>query len=875
MEKPPHHRRTSRPLPPRDKAQSKALVRENKALLDNDFVGVVFVRGRRIMRTNHHAETLFGYAPGELIGHSTAILYPDHAAFLALGNRAGPVIVRGEVFSDQVELARKDGSRFWCLLRGQTLAPAAPLTQTIWILEDVTERKRAEAVIQASLAFQKQLLEAIPTPVFFKGLDGRYQIANRAFIELAGGSETALIGRTIYDCWPLETADIFATRDQALFDHPGVQVYETQIKNRRGERRDVVFHKATLNAPDGHLAGLIGFVLDITEHKAAETVLRASEERYRSALLALTEGVTVYDRQGTLVTANPAAERILGLSTDKFRERSIDAADWRIIRGDGTAFPPDEWPSVVTLNTGIAQREVLMGVFKSDGRLSWILVNTEPIRDPLTGSLQAAVVSFDDITARKGAEDALRASEERLQLVLEGANDGFWDWDLSTGAVLFSPRWARMLGYEPAEVQPHIRIWRRLMHPADHRRARAALLAHFAGATPRFEIEHRMLTKHGDWRWFLHRGKVTARDAAGRPLRMAGTHTDITERRDMEEALRVGLAGLQRHDSQMVGLNRMSELLLSCETRTEAYTVIARSAARLFVGLGGALAVLGEAAGSDLRVAASWGEPGALPTTFPAGHCWALRRGAIHEVNELTPGARCRHLSDPPPPAHLCLPLTVRGDTLGLLHLRAPAALTAAAFADLRTLAVAFSEAAKLALSNIRLQETLREQAIRDSLTGLFNRRYLDETLPRELQLSRRRGEPLAAAMLDLDHFKRFNDAYGHEAGDAVLRAVGALLAGSVRGGDVACRYGGEELTLILPGATLAAARERLEGLRQAIMQTRVLYQGGELPAITVSIGVTVAGGQETDAAAVLTRADAALFRAKASGRNRVVAVAP
>lgn len=171
-----------------------------------------------------------------------------------------------------------------------------------------------------------------------------------------------------------------------------------------------------------------------------------------------------------------------------------------------------------------------------------------------------------------------------------------------------------------------------------------------------------------------------------------------------------------------------------------------------------------------------------------------------------------------------------------------------------------------------RLQEALREQAIRDPLTGLFNRRYLDETLPRELSRCQRSGESLTVAMLDLDHFKRFNDTYGHEAGDTVLRAVGDLLSCSLRTGDLPCRYGGEELTLILYGSTLENAQLRLDSFRQAVQQTHIPYRDGELPAITVSIGVAEAKPGETDAVAVLSRADAALYQAKAQGRNRVVA---
>ena len=170
-----------------------------------------------------------------------------------------------------------------------------------------------------------------------------------------------------------------------------------------------------------------------------------------------------------------------------------------------------------------------------------------------------------------------------------------------------------------------------------------------------------------------------------------------------------------------------------------------------------------------------------------------------------------------------------------------------------------------------RLQEMLQERAIRDPLTGLFNRRYLDETLPRELSRCQRSGELLVVAMLDLDHFKRFNDTYGHEAGDTVLRAVGDLLGRSLRAGDLACRYGGEELTLILHGSALEDAQLRIDGLRRAIRQTRMAYRGSELPAITVSIGVAAAEATETDATTLLSRADTALYQAKAQGRDRVV----
>ena len=763
-----------------------------------------------------------------------------------------------------------DGFVFWAVFAQAMDEPHRRLQQS----ERLLARKEALAqVARQALEDAAHLYRAIfesraVIKVLIDPDDGRMIDANQAAAEFYGVSRDILRQRYAWEMCVTSREDLLALFADLKAGRADLAV-ERQSRHRRADGKfcEVGIYLDMIHRENRCL--LLATLLDLTARKAAEAALRDSEERYRSALVALAAGVAVYNLEGALITANPAAERILGLSAAECWEQPVDGENWRIIRSDGSSFPSDEWPSMITLRTGIPQREVLMGVLKPDDCLSWILVNSEPIRDTVTGTLQAVVVSFSDITAHKAAEDALHISEERLQRVLDGANDGFWDWNVVTGDVLFSRRWAEMLGYDLAEIEPHVRAWEKRVHPDDMPRCQAALQAHFAGETAHYQCEHRMQANNGEWRWILDRGKVTARDAQGQPLRMAGTHTDITGRKRMEEALRVSLAEVKRHDAQMVALNQMNDLLLSCETRGEAYLIIACKAGRLFTGFSGGLAIIGEDAAPGLRVVASWGVS-ALPTTFPLHDCWALRRGELHAITDPAQSAQCRHFSHPPTSAYLCIPLTVRGETFGLLHISADEAITEDQFRELRILALTVSESIKLALSNIKLQEALREQAIRDPLTGLFNRRYLDETLPRELHRCQRQGEPLAAAMLDVDHFKRFNDAYGHEAGDAVLRAMGDLLNHSLRGGDIACRYGGEELTVILPGSTLEDARMRLDRMRQAIMHMRVLYQGGDLPVVTVSIGVA-AGEQEMDAAALLGRADAALYQAKADGRNRVI----
>ena len=219
---------------------------------------------------------------------------------------------------------------------------------------------------------------------------------------------------------------------------------------------------------------------------------------------------------------------------------------------------------------------------------------------------------------------------------------------------------------------------------------------------------------------------------------------------------------------------------------------------------------------------------------------------------------------------YACLPMMAQGEILGVLHLRTD--LPGPLDASRRKLASALGEQVALSLANIRLKETLHRQAIHDPLTGLYNRRYLEDTLERELRRAVRKGSPVGILMLDLDHFKEYNDTHGHAAGDALLRAFGAHVLGNIRGEDFACRYGGEEFAIILPDVGLEKAVQRAEEIRQEARAIRVESGGLRLEAATVSIGVATLPTHGTTPEAVLRAADAALYVAKAEGRDRVKA---
>jgi diguanylate cyclase (GGDEF)-like protein len=222
--------------------------------------------------------------------------------------------------------------------------------------------------------------------------------------------------------------------------------------------------------------------------------------------------------------------------------------------------------------------------------------------------------------------------------------------------------------------------------------------------------------------------------------------------------------------------------------------------------------------------------------------------------------------------------MMAQGETLGVLHLQSGKPSPSQTQEERETLAasqqqlaVTLAEHVALALANLKLRETLRQQAIRDPLTGLFNRRYMEETLERELRRAERRQAPLGVIMFDLDHFKKFNDTFGHAAGDIVLREIGAFLHTRVRVEDIACRYGGEEFVVILPDASLEDTLKRAEQLRVGIKGLNVRYHDQALGAVAVSLGVAVLPEHGSTTEAILKAADAALYRAKREGRDRVV----
>ena len=335
----------------------------------------------------------------------------------------------------------------------------------------------------------------------------------------------------------------------------------------------------------------------------------------------------------------------------------------------------------------------------------------------------------------------------------------------------------------------------------------------------------------------------------------------------VEARLREGNAELEHKSADLRALSRYGGMLQGCVDPHEALQLTARLMSTLRPGTAGTIYRMRNS--QDYAEATiHWGRHRAASADalLPEA-CWALRRNQPN----LSPDAvasHCPHVSavEHDGVATACVPLMAQGAQIGLLYLSDDDD----GFLARMDIIEAAAEQLSMALSNLSLRERLRLQSIREPLTGLFNRRYLEESAARELARCARRDLPLSLMMLDIDHFKAFNDVHGHAGGDALLAQFGKLLAEHSRSEDIACRYGGEEFTLILPEAPADTALQRAETIRLAVEAMRVQHMGHDLPQVTVSIGVSTFPANGATPEALLRSADEALYRAKHNGRNRV-----
>ncbi len=321
-------------------------------------------------------------------------------------------------------------------------------------------------------------------------------------------------------------------------------------------------------------------------------------------------------------------------------------------------------------------------------------------------------------------------------------------------------------------------------------------------------------------------------------------------------------------------LSKLNEWLQSAKSETELYQMIAEFLRRLLPDCAGSIYIYANSR-DVLECVKVWNGNQGTVTMHP-DDCWGLRHGRTYTHGEDEFDFDCSHVQAGAADDYCCIPILAHGETVGLLHLEyAPQnksnnTCSKTAFVEQRRLGLACAEHISLAIANVKLRDELRDQSIRDVLTGLYNRRYMLETSRREFQRAARQGQCVSMLSIDIDHFKTFNDNHGHDAGDTVLRAVGEVLLSSFRGDDVPCRFGGEEFVVLLPAASTSVAQQRAEEVRAKIQDLAVRYAENNLPRITISVGIASYPQSGTSPMEVLKVADEALYLAKQEGRNCV-----
>jgi diguanylate cyclase (GGDEF)-like protein/PAS domain S-box-containing protein len=491
---------------------------EAVVLLDND---------GRVLRVNAQFTRLFGYQRDEVLGKALDdLLAPperrDEA--LALTRR----VAAGERIAHETVRRRKDGTEVHVAILGTPVRVGGGQVGVYGTYRDVSARKRAELELEHSLSILRATLDSTEDGILVVDNDGRIVTYNRKFVDMWGIPDVIMAARDDRHALEfvrdqLKDPDMFLAKVRELYADPAAESSDVlEFKDGRVFERYSQPHRI-----GGKTVGRVWCFRDATERVRAAEALRVSEEKFSRAFRASPDIVTLSTLDdGQFVDVNETFVRATGWS----REEVLGHSVWEF--GLWTR-PEDRERMVQQLREHGSVYNLELQFRVHSGELRTALLSAEVIE--VSGRRCILTVS-NDITERKGAEQALRESEERYALAAIGANDGLWDWDLKANRMYFSRRWKEMLGHAEAEVGSEPDEWFSRIHEGDVERVRAALAAHLGGHAAHFESEHRMRCKDGSFRWMLSRG-VAVRDATGTSYRMAGSMTDITARKTAEERL--------------------------------------------------------------------------------------------------------------------------------------------------------------------------------------------------------------------------------------------------------------------------------------------------------------------------------------------------
>jgi len=803
--------------------QSLLKVQNNRNLLDaiirgtSDAIFVKDLEGRYIL-ANESTARFVGKSVQEIVGKDDYSLFPKNSAG-QIAKIDQSVIASGEIRSHDESIDTLDGkSMVFMVTKGPMLDNAGNVQGLFGIARDITERKEAEAALKESEAAMK--------------------VAQR----LASVGSWNWDIRTDVHTWSDEVYAIYG-RDPALPPaiYPEVQKYftpeswarladavEYAIKNSfpyacdaevvrpDGSHRWIIARGEALLDNEGQLIRLHGSVQDITERKMAAMQLQASEERLQMAIAATSEALWDWDVPSNTVYRSQRYFEMTGYTEEE------DSQDLEFIK---RKIHPDDLSLVLQCMADFrtphcSDIDFEYRLVTKQGEVKWVHTRGSVVSRDAEGKALRVVGTLADINEKKLIEAELLEREQRLERVMLGSDLGYWDWDLRSNAFKVSARWETMLGYEPGEMKVDPEHWPDYIHPDDLKASHASLDRHIKGLTTSHELELRLRTKSGEWRWVLTRGAIVAWDAEGKPLIMSGTHTDITAQKMMELTQREAATVFSSSFEGIMVVNPVG-----CITKINpAFTRITGYTEKEVCGQSTKLLASGHHNASFY--AEMWNA--VKEDDFWRGEIWNKRKNG-----EIFP--------------ELLSISSVRDATGEIQHY-------IGIFTD---------------ISELKTHEAeLDRMAHYDPLTGSPNRRLLADRLGQAVNRANRTNKSLAVCYLDLDGFKEINDKYGHAVGDRLLIGVTENLKHVLRADDTLARLGGDEFAVLL--SDISSAEESAMILDRILVGiSKPIQIDSKSVSISASIGVSLYPDDNVDADTLLRHADHAMYLAKEAGKNR------
>ncbi len=606
-----------------------------------------------------------------------------------------------------------------------------------------------------------------------------------------------------------------------------------------------------------NLASMLSLWVQSQDYKSEmHKFVQAVDQCGTNIVITNTFGIIEYVNQAFLATTGYTKDEVIG-QNPRFLQSGLTPAEtyedlWR------TIFVGQTWRGEFCNRT-------------KTGELYWEIASVSCIRDQ-HGKITHFLGVKEDITARKHDQERIADALAFNKTILDSSPFGILIYKASGRCISANAAAGVITGKTHEELLAHD------FHASKSWKAsglyRAAMKTLETGDPVSAAVHCQISTGRELWLNYTFNPFMI-----GGELHLLHMFQDDSLRQKAEEELKLTNEKLEvivkdlevsRNNSDL--LRQLGDMLQICHEVKEAFDIIEPFIPSLFPDSTGTLYML-DANLRTVSAVLSWGGQVDSDPVFSLENCWSLRSNQTHFTNTALPGPKCKYMDESFSGIYLDLPLTASGETIGLFHLEWSGLKNLPT--QVQSLAQIMTEHIALALANIRLRERLVYQSVRDPLTGAFNRRYMEETLAREVMRARRYNKSLGLMMIDIDYFKKFNDTYGHAAGDLVLKNLSTLLATNVRTSDIVCRMGGEEFLVILTDASSEIVHERAESIRQAVAALKLVYDDQPLGPMTVSIGVAMHPEQGSSEEVLLRRADDALYLAKNSGRNRVETAMP